>query len=336
MPTIIVLGAAGRIGDAAARAFLAHGWRVKGAARGEKIHTLADGVERVEVDATDPWELKAACTGCDVIFHGVSPLYTDWSTALPMARNVASAAEAVGATILLPGTVYNFGHDVREAMTEDQPEVASTEKGKIRIALEALLREPAETRGVQTLVLRAGDFFGGTKPGGWLDEFILAKLGRDGVQWGGLAELPHAFAYLPDLAEAFVRLAEKRDELPAFDRFHFTGHTLTGTGFHAAAEAAVGRRLKRTTISWPLMRLVGLANPMVRELAIMSYLWKRPHSLDGAKLVRLIGTVPHTPLVSALRQAIADLDLDPRQAATAARLVGSSPSQAGTAISPSR
>ena len=36
MKTVVVLGAAGRVGDAAARAFVAAGWRVKGVARNAK------------------------------------------------------------------------------------------------------------------------------------------------------------------------------------------------------------------------------------------------------------------------------------------------------------
>ncbi|WP_157016544.1 NmrA family NAD(P)-binding protein [Mesorhizobium xinjiangense] len=311
MNTAIVLGAAGRVGDAAARAFIKRGWRVKGAARGAKAATLAPGVEAVQVDAFDRIGLIKACEGADVIVNALNPQYTEWrETVLPMAENVAAAAQATGATHMLPGNVYNFGHAVHPGMKEDAPQVASTEKAEIRIAMENLFAEQAEKAGVQTLILRAGDFYGGTRPQAWLDLVILSKLDKDVLVWPGPMDLPHAFAYLPDLGEAFALLAERRAECADFDSYHFAGHTLTGEEMKRAVEQAVGRPLAKRGVSWPFWRTAGLFVPMMREIAIMSYLWRIGHSLDGTKLANLLGTVPETDPVEALCQAISDLKLD--------------------------
>ena len=61
MKTVVVLGAAGRVGDAAARAFVAAGWRVNGVARNARTSELAPGVEAVRADAFDRASLIAAC-----------------------------------------------------------------------------------------------------------------------------------------------------------------------------------------------------------------------------------------------------------------------------------
>jgi nucleoside-diphosphate-sugar epimerase len=311
MQTIVILGAAGRIGDAAARAFVEAGWRVKGAARGAKLKELAPGVEPIEVDAFDRAALIEACRGADVILNALNPQYTEWAEkVLPMAENVVAAAAATGATHMLPGNVYNFGYAIKTGTREDDPEIASTEKAEIRIAMENLFRRLAAEQGVRTIILRAGDFFGGTKRESWLDLIILAKLRKDIFTWAGPTDIPHAFAYLPDLGRAFVALAEKRGTLGTFERFHFAGHTLTGLEMKAAAEAAVGRKLAQRGVPWTLLRAAGLVSPMMREIARMSYLWRTPHSLDGGKLERSVGKLPVTPIVDALRQAIADLDLD--------------------------
>jgi nucleoside-diphosphate-sugar epimerase len=311
MKTVVVLGAAGRAGDAAARAFVGAGWRVKGVARNEKAAQLAPGVEVVRADAFDRASLIAACQGADVILNALNPQYTEWAEkVMPMAENVAAAAQAVGATHMLVGNVYNFGYDIAVGTKEDAREVPSTEKAEIRIAMEALFREQAERHGMQTIVLRAGDFYGGTKPQGWLDLIILSKLRKDVFMWGGPTDIPHSFAYLPDLGKAFVALAAKRGELGTFERFHFAGHTLTGLEMKAAAEAASGRRLTLKGMPWVLLRAAGLFNPMMREIVKMSYLWRTPHSLDGSKLERTVGKLPATDPVDAIRQAIADLVLD--------------------------
>lgn len=317
MPTVIVLGAAGRVGDAAARGFLERGWRVRGAARGAKAGMLAPGVEPVPADAFDRRALISACEGADVIVNALNPLYTQWEEkVLPMARNVIAAAEAVGATHMLPGNVYNFGHGIGLATAEDAPRVPSTAKARIRIAMEHLFAERAAKAGTRTIVLRAGDFFGGTRPESWLDLIILSKLRQDVFVWPGPGDIAHAFAYLPDLGRAFALLAERRETSPAFDSFHFAGHTLTGDAMQMATEEALGRKLRRRGVPWTLLRAAGLVSPMMREIAAMSYLWRTAHSLDGGKLARLLGEVPHTPAVEALRQAIDDLALDrPRRAA---------------------
>ena len=57
--------------------------------------------------------LIAACRGADVILNALNPQYTEWAEkVMPMAENVIAAAQAVGATHMLPGNVYNFGYDI--------------------------------------------------------------------------------------------------------------------------------------------------------------------------------------------------------------------------------
>ena len=168
MQTVVILGAAGRVGDAAARAFVAAGWRVKGLARNAKAASLAPGVEVVQADATSRAALIEACRSADVILNALNPLYTEWAEkVMPMAENVIAAVEIAGATHMLPGNVYNFGYGIGVGATEDAPEMPSTEKAEIRIAMEDLFRRKAQERGVQTIVLRAGDFYGGTRPESW-------------------------------------------------------------------------------------------------------------------------------------------------------------------------
>ena len=43
-----------------------------------------------------------------------------------MAENVIAAAQAVGATHMLPGNVYNFGYAISVGTREDAAEVPST------------------------------------------------------------------------------------------------------------------------------------------------------------------------------------------------------------------
>ncbi|MCO6388209.1 NmrA family NAD(P)-binding protein [Aliihoeflea sp. 40Bstr573] len=308
MKTVVILGAGGRVGHEIAKAFVAAGWLVRGVARGAKAQSLAAGVEPVAADASDGDALVAVCKGADIIVHGLNPLYTEWEEkVMPLARNVLEAARVNGATIMLPGNVYNFGLEIGMNMAEGDPQIGSTAKARIRIEMESMLEAAARLDGVRTIVIRAGDFYGGEKPGTWLDELVLAKLDKGVFTWPGPMDVAHSFAYLPDLALAFVAVAERRADLAPFEVLHFAGHTVTGQEMKAATERAVGRPLLRRGVPWPLLRAAGLFVPMIRELAAMSYLWRAPHSLDGRKLAGLVPDLRENSMEGAMENVVRDM-----------------------------
>jgi nucleoside-diphosphate-sugar epimerase len=160
---------------------------------------------------------------------------------------------------------------------------------------------------VDSVVIRAGDFFGGTGSGTWLDMAIASKISKGKFTYPGNPDIAHAWAYLPDLAQTFVRVANQRAQLRGHHRLNFGGHTFTGHALQAALESLVGQRLRFGTMPWGLIRIASPFMPMWRELMAMRYLWERPHELDDQALRRLIGAVPHTPLHRALQSALAEM-----------------------------
>jgi nucleoside-diphosphate-sugar epimerase len=74
--------------------------------------------------------------------HAVNPPgYRRWAElVLPMMDNTIAAAIAEGATIVLPGTVYNYGPDAFPLIREDAPQRPLTRKGAIRVELERRLQ----------------------------------------------------------------------------------------------------------------------------------------------------------------------------------------------------
>lgn len=301
--TVLVLGANGRIGRAVVEAFAAAGWRVCAQMRRAPVNPLPVGVTPVICDALDTAALIDAAHGADVLINALNPDYTRWDTLVPpLAASVLAVARASGATLMLPGNVYNFGAELPPVLTETTPEVANTGKARIRIALEQQMRDAA-ANGVRSIVIRAGDFFGGG-PGSWFDLVIAKDIAKGRVTLPGPAEVPHAWAYLPDLARVFVAVAARRAELPPFETLHYAGETLTGAQLHEALQQAWGRTLKRTQLPWWLFRLASPVVPMFRALLEMRYLWLQPHRLDDTRLRSLIGDPPRTPLIGALSASL--------------------------------
>jgi nucleoside-diphosphate-sugar epimerase len=209
--TVLVLGARGRLGGAVAQAFAAAGWRVLAQRRaGGTVPSPAEGIEWVQAEAGDTAALLRAAKGARAVVHAMNPAYTAaaWRAQAPgLMQGAIDAAAALGAVLLFPGNVYNFGADMPALLSPDTPQRPSTEKGRIRVDLEQQLAQATRAQGLQAVVVRAGDFFGAGN-GSWLDQVIVKKLPQGRVTWPGALDAPHAWAYLPDLARAFVRAAE--------------------------------------------------------------------------------------------------------------------------------
>lgn len=312
---MLVLGANGRFGLAAAQAFCAAGWQVVAPLRRDPVAGMPAGVRVSTTRLEDTAQLAREAASAQVVVHAVNPVYTRWATELlPTARCGMDVAQRLGARLLLPGNVYNFGAAMPSLLREDTPQRATTRKGTLRIALEAELVQRSANGQLRATVIRAGDFFGGGS-GNWFDLAIAKSLRAGRLVYPGPTDVPHAWAYLPDLARAFVAIANRpTGACAAFERFHFAGNTVTGdallTGIAQAAESLGVRPASgwsRAGMPWRVIRLGGLAVPVWRELAEMAYLWHVPHALDGRALEAAVGLPAGTALPDALRQTLAAL-----------------------------
>ena len=315
-PSILILGANGRLGLAAAQAFTAAGWMVIAPLRHAPAAGLPAGVRVLQTPIEQTEQLAREAAGARLVLYAVNPPYTDWAKQmLPLARCGMAIAERLGARLLLPGNVYNFGETMPARLTENTPQRAAGRKGQWRIALEAEIEQRCAAGRLRATVLRAGDFYG-AGAGSWFDLAIVKSLRAGKLVYPGPTDLPHAWAYLPDLAAAFVALAGRAPAACGrFERFHFAGHTLTGAELLAGIEraaAALGIAPPKAWVHggmpWGVIRLGGLLVPIWRELAEMEYLWRVPHALDGTALARAVGPLASTPPADALRAALLALE----------------------------
>ncbi|KQU92509.1 oxidoreductase [Mesorhizobium sp. Root102] len=309
MTKIAILGANGRLGRVAAKAFIDAGYEVRAVTRSGKVPAGLKGATAVAGDGLDRDALIRATEGVDIIFNGLNPIYTEWVKCMPMAENVMAACRANGALHLAPGNVYNFGSPIPAVISEDTPFHPTTEKGRIRVAMEDLFRREADAGRVRTILLRAGDFFGGTGSGSWFDLVVAAKMNKGIYTAPGPVDLVHEWAYLPDLAKAFVGLVQNLDKLGSFEALNFPGHAVTDLEIKAAAEKALGRPLKMTSMAWWVLRAGSPFVAMWREIVSMSYLRFEPHQLVSARLEGIIGAIPHTPLDQAVTEALKDIGI---------------------------
>lgn len=158
--------------------------------------------------------------------------------------------------------------------------------------------------GVKTIVLRGGDFID-TAPGdNWFEGQMTAKVAKGKVMYPGPADLTHAWAFLPDMAQAAEMLAARRDVLPDFADIGFPGYALTGGALMDLVECAAGRPLKRGGLPWFALNIMGLFSPLMREVANMRYLWDRPHRIEAADFNRVLPEFQPTEPIDAVRASL--------------------------------
>ena len=264
-------------------------------------------VEYRAADLGDPRAALAAAQEVDTIFYTVGVPYTDFRLHPQLTRVVLDAAVASGvARFILQGTVYPFGMPQKQFADESHPRDPITFKGKMRKEQEDLVLE-AHARGrLRTTILRAPDFYG---PGAELsyvsDLFKAAVQGRRANVIGPL-DVPHEFIFVPDLAKTLTALADK-------DEAYGTAWNVAGPGlitvrrFAELVFAAAGRKPALRVANRTMLRLAGIFNPFMREVAEMHYLWTNPLNLDDSRIRRLLPDLHKTPYEEGIRITVDDL-----------------------------
>ena len=280
--TVLILGASGKIGRYSHAAFARAGWHVK---------TWNRKTE----------DLREAARGADVIVNGLNPpRYHDWARLVPAyTAQVIEAAKASGATVIVPGNVYNYGARGGE-WSESTPHEPSTRKGTIREQMEQAYR----ASGVRTIVLRAGNFIDPARTDDVMSLLFMRSIKSGRVTRAGDPDAMQAFCFLPDWARAAVMLAEKRAELETFEDVPFPGHAFTAEQLRAFLSRELGRPIGFAGFPWWLFTLLAPFWELAREMLEMRYLWSTPHTLSGEKLARLLPEFRPTPIADVMRAGI--------------------------------
>ena len=279
---VLILGPTGRMGRNAASAFEAAGWEVR----------LFDRAKDTLWDAA--W-------GASVIVNCWNPPYPQWAAEVPeQTAQIIEVAKASGATVIIPGNVYVYGEQAPERFGSDTPHLATNPLGRIRIDMEAAYRES----GVQTIVVRAGDYLDTQASGNWFDMIIAKPIAKRRISYPGPLDCPHAFTFLPDVAETMVALAQKRKILGKFEDVSVPSFTLTGHELAGAISDVLGQKIVAKKMAWWPIRAAGLAWPMGRAINEMRYLWGKPHYIDPSRHAEICSEVPQTPLRDALTQSL--------------------------------
>ena len=299
----VVIGASGGLGAAVVRALRARSLPVRGVNRSGRGQA-GEGAQWVAADAAKADETRAACQGASVVYHCANAPYTDWPNQFPpMTDNIIEGAAAAGAKLVYADNLYMYG-PVVGPMHEELPSNAAGSKGKVRaeMARDILL---AHRHGkVRAVIGRASDFYGpGVTSSAMGDRVFRAALKGSSIDLLGDIDAPHTYTFIDDFARDLIMLGE-RDEgfgevwhtpsAPAISTRQFVQKVIEIT--KTQPKVRVAPRL--------LVSLMGLFNPMMREVGEILYQFEASFIVDHSKFENAFGT-DVTPLDAGIPQTVA-------------------------------
>ena len=262
-------------------------------------------VELVTGDAMDKHFARKAGEGASVIYFALNPAYNKWLDLFPtLQENVLESAAGAGAKLIVMENVYMYGITNGKPMTEDTPYNAHTRKGKLRAEMHQQLMEAHQQGRVRVASARASDFVGPRVLESAMGERVIynALAGKPASILGN-ADMPHTYTYMPDIGKGMVILAERDEALG--QAWHIPADkTLTTRAFIEKIYAKIGNEPKIASAPKFILHILGIFNPVVREVIEMIYQFEEPFTLDHSKFVRAFGNIA-TPIDEVIDATVA-------------------------------
>jgi nucleoside-diphosphate-sugar epimerase len=301
-----LFGAAGAAGQSIAAALSAAGrdYRVVGRSR-EALQRTFGHDPRAEIatwNPADPASIRAAAAGLQTVIYLVGVPYDQFAQHPPLMEKTLAGVTAAGVErFILIGTVYLYGRARGNPIREDHPREPHTFKGRMRLEQEELVLAAHGHKGLETLVLRLPDFYGPDVERSLLHGVFVGAATDKRAQLLGPIDVPHEFIYLPDVGPVVERLTRTPE---AYGRWwHLAGAgTITQREVAREAYALAGREPKLMVAGKGMLRVLGLFNPLMRELVEMNYLLTEPVVLDDSALATLIGPLRKTSYQEGIRR----------------------------------
>jgi nucleoside-diphosphate-sugar epimerase len=305
MGKITLVGAAGAIGNSIAATLRSQGTEYRVVGRNRASLSEAFGADRLAEIATwnpdDPDSVKEAVRSSDVLVYLVGVPYNHFELHPVLMRQTLSGAvsEGVG-RVLLIGTVYPYGLPRTNPVTEAHPREPHTFKGRMRKEQEDILLEAHSLGKIRGAILRLPDFYGPNVERSFLQGLFQAAAQAGTANMVGPIDTPHEFVFVPDVGPVVAQLISKP---AAWGR----GWNLAGAGIttqRAMADrvfALAGSQPKLRVAGKNILRVIGLFNPIMREMVEMHYLQTNPVLLDDSALCGLLGPIHKTSYEDGVR-----------------------------------
>lgn len=263
---------------------------------GKISHNLSHEINVVAGDANEAASVYQICKGADVVFHCAMPPYTQWPEKFPrLTKGICDGVKRAEAKLIYGDNLYGYGDNGGKPMTEELPYAATGHKGKVRAEMAEMLLRSHKKGENQVVIGRGSDFYGPQVVNSTLGEMVFkaALLGKPANLLGNF-DLPHTYTYIKDFAKALIMLSGNDK---AFGQVWHVPNapSITTRQFIGLVEREIGQPIKVRAAGKLMVSLLGLFNPMIREMKEMMYEWEQPYVVEHDKYEKVFGShaTPH-------------------------------------------
>ena len=254
---------------------------------------LPAGIKHMVCDVLEASDVLRALDGAAqaVLVVGFAYDARLWRTVWPRAMtNMVEGCAAANVRLVFLDNLYQLGPQAGPR-TETMPLSDAGDKPAI-LSEVTRIWQAARDR-VRVAALRCSDFYGAGVTNSHLGATGFGEVAKGNpAQLLVPADIPHDFAYVPDIARAVVMLLDADDadfgqvwNMPC-------APTRTTRQLLAMGAAALGKPLRLRAVPFMLLRPLGLFMRFAREVADVGFTWDRPYVVDGGKFKRRFGFSP--------------------------------------------
>lgn len=302
----VVLGGTGGLGKAVVDELISRNIPTKVLVRSlEKFKSLYPDqkypgrVSVLEGELDSNQALAIACEHVDTIFVCFNTELDKWSERMPRwISRISDIAAALGARIVYPGNISNFGYSEAQRITEEHPQNAHTSIGQLSIALEQRMAR-AIGEGASLTILRFPHLFGPAMVSNIMGRNFDNLMNGKSAIWYGDTSIEMEFLYTKDAAMAMVEAALNPQAADTI--LHYPGIAISPISFIqkfcdfcSCGENSI-ERISSLKSGWK--SFVSREFPLEKELF---YLYTKPQILDGTKFEKIVGDLARTSLETAL------------------------------------
>ena len=284
-----ILGAGGPIANELAVILAAKNTPFRLVGRNPKPLT---GAEVFPADLSDREQTLAAVSGSSVVYLLVGLKYdlAVWRALWPrIMANTIEACKRAQAKLIFFDNVYMYGR-VDGPMTEQTPYAPCSKKGVVRAQVATALMDEVKAGNLTAMIARSADFYGPRTGHGVPNVLVFEPFAKGTTaSWLVNASVPHSLTFTPDAARGVAMLAERESAWNQVWHLPTAPNPPTGKGIIEMAAAAFGVGPKYRVLSRPLLSVVGLFNPPVRESYEMLYQSDAPYLFDSTKFTKEFG-----------------------------------------------
>ncbi|MFZ1528271.1 MAG: NAD-dependent epimerase/dehydratase family protein [Ferruginibacter sp.] len=280
-----IFGAGGAIGIPLAGALKKYTNHIRLVARNP---TQVNGDDELyPADLTKAAEVDKAVEGSEIVYlaAGLEYRLTVWKKNWPLVmQNVIDACIKQQAKLVFLDNVYMYAAGAIPHMTEDAAQDPPSKKGVVRKQIADMIFDAVKNRALQAIIARSADFYGPANKASMLNIAVTDnfKKGKKAF-WMANADKVHSFTYTPEAARAMALLGNTADVYNQVWHLPTSHERLTGKDFIDLVAKQMGIEPRFYILKTWMIRLIGLFNPVVGELAEMQYQNNQDYFFDSTK-----------------------------------------------------